>query len=154
MKSEYKIYQIRYNTVSVDEKERWRLIENGNEQLVSDIFIDGHTYTTKDWVEEIKDYKWHISCEGYCEIIDNIAYIKTKRDGSAVKRHLLKTISYRILGTATTFTTSYMFGGSIELSSAISVGELMIKPILYFIHERLWYKTNFGIKKQNNKIKK
>jgi len=56
-----KTYQIRYNTVSKDDNERWRLIENGNETLVANIIIDGSTYTTKDWMEEIQDYKWHVT---------------------------------------------------------------------------------------------
>ena len=56
MKSQSKTYQIRFNTVSTGENDRWRLIENGNETLVSDIYIDGHTYTTKDWIEDIQSF--------------------------------------------------------------------------------------------------
>lgn len=141
-----KIYQIRFNTASTSEQDRWRLIEDGNEIIVSNIIINGHTYTTKNWVQEIGDFKWHISCEGYCEIIDNVAYIKTIRDGSAIKRHILKTISYRILGTTITFITAYSLGASLEVSSILSVGELLLKPIIYFLHERAWYKSDWGIK--------
>ena len=75
MKQEVKKFQIRYNTHSIFEENRWRLIENGNEILVSDVIVNGHTRTTKDWMSEINDYKWHISCVGSCEVIDNIAYI-------------------------------------------------------------------------------
>jgi hypothetical protein len=45
-----------------------------NEILVSDIIIDGNTYTTKDWLPEINDYKWHISCVGHCKIKNNISF--------------------------------------------------------------------------------
>ena len=137
---ESKIYQIRYNTVSKDDSERWRLIENGNETLVSDIIVDGYTKTTKDWISEINDYKWHVSCIGYCEIKNNIAYIKTEKDDNTLYRHILKTISYRFFGTLTTFTTAYLLGASIELSSLLGIGELLLKPLIYFLHERLWYK--------------
>jgi len=58
----------------------------------------------------------------------------------AVKRHILKTLSYRVLGTLTTIFTAYALGVSLELSSLIGVSELMIKPTLYFFHERIWYK--------------
>lgn len=58
----------------------------------------------------------------------------------AMIRHILKTVSYRILGTLTTVFTAYALGVSLELSSLLGVGELMIKPILYFFHERIWYK--------------
>lgn len=142
MKSKNKIkeYQIRYNTVSKDDKERWRLIENGKEMLVSNIIVDGHTYTTKDWIPEINDYKWHVSCIGYCEIKNNIAYIKTVKEDNVLFRHILKTVSYRFVGTLTTFFTAYMLGASLQLSSLLGIGELLIKPVLYFLHERAWYK--------------
>jgi uncharacterized membrane protein len=57
-----------------------------------------------------------------------------------LKRHILKTMSYRILGTLATVITAYALGASIELSSLLGVGELLIKPIIYFLHERFWYK--------------
>jgi uncharacterized membrane protein len=147
MKSQSKEYQIRFNTHSKSDSDRWRLIENGNEIIVSNIIIDGHTYTTKDWMEDINDWKWHISCQGHCNIKDNVAYIKTVKEESVMLRHILKTISYRFLGTITTVTVAYSLGASVEVSSLLGVGELMIKPILYFLHERVWY--NFlSIKKK------
>jgi uncharacterized membrane protein len=147
MKSQSKEYQIRFNTHSKSENDRWRLIENGNEIIVSNIIIDGHTYTTKDWMEDINDWKWHISCQGHCDIKDNVAYIKTAKEESVMLRHILKTISYRFVGTITTVVVAYSLGASVEVSSLLGAGELMIKPILYFLHERVWY--NFlSIKKK------
>ena len=140
MKNQPKQFQIRFNTVSKSEDDRWRLIENGTEIFVSDIIINGHTYTTKDWLEEIQDYKWHISCEGHCTIKNNIAYVTTVKEESVMVRHILKTFSYRILGTIVTVVTAYSLGASIELSSLLGVGELMLKPVVYFFHERIWYK--------------
>lgn len=141
MKTQSKTYQIRYNNHSKDnENERWRLIENGNEILVSDIYIDGHTNTTKDWLEEIQDYKWHISCVGHCEIRSNCAYITTIKEESVLIRHILKTVSYRILGTLTTVGVAYSLGATIQMSALLGIGELVMKPFLYFAHERLWYK--------------
>ena len=58
----------------------------------------------------------------------------------AMVRHILKTLSYRILGTLTTVFVDYSLGVSLELSSLLGVGELIIKPVLYFFHERIWYK--------------
>jgi uncharacterized membrane protein len=140
MKKENKVYQIRFNTNSKSESDRWRLIENGNEIVVSHVIIDGRTYTTKDWMSDINDFKWHISCIGNCNIIDGIAYIKTIKDDNVFLRHILKTISYRFLGTLTTVITAYSLGVSFQLSSLLGVGELVIKPIIYFLHERVWYK--------------
>ena len=58
----------------------------------------------------------------------------------AMVRHILKTLSYRILGTLTTVFVAFSLGVSLELSSLLGVGELLIKPVLYFFHERIWYK--------------
>jgi hypothetical protein len=66
MSSTSKKFQIRFNTASFSEDDRWRLIEDGKETLVSDIVVNGHVYTTKDWIESTSEYKWHISCEGHC----------------------------------------------------------------------------------------
>jgi uncharacterized membrane protein len=59
---------------------------------------------------------------------------------SPLTRHILKTLSYRILGTLTTVIVAYMLGASIEMSSLLGIGELLIKPVIYFLHERIWYK--------------
>ena len=59
---------------------------------------------------------------------------------SDVKRHILKTITYRLLGTITTVLTAYLLGASLSVSSLLGVGELLIKPVIYFLHERFWYK--------------
>jgi uncharacterized membrane protein len=143
-----KKFQIRYNTQSTSDIDRWRLIEDGNEILVSDIIIDGHTFTTKDWMPELNEHKWHISCEGHCDVKNNVAYVKTVKEESVLTRHVLKTISYRILGTLITVTAAYSLGASIEMSSLLGVGELAIKPVVYFLHERFWYKfIKVGIRK-------
>ena len=59
---------------------------------------------------------------------------------NSLKRHILKTISYRILGTLTTVIIAYSLGASLKVSSMLGVGELILKPVIYFLHERLWYK--------------
>jgi uncharacterized membrane protein len=140
MKVKVKKFQIRFNVNSQADHERWRLIEDGKEYLVSNIVIDGHTYTTMDWMEDIQEYKWHVSCEGYVNIENNVAYVITTKEDAVMTRHILKTFSYRILGTLTTVFTAYALGASFELSSLLGVGELLIKPVLYFFHERIWYK--------------
>jgi uncharacterized membrane protein len=63
------------------------------------------------------------------------------------KRHIAKTISYRILSTVIGFSIMVFFTGSIEVSTTFSIVELLWKPIQYFIHERIWYKyIKFGLK--------
>jgi uncharacterized membrane protein len=63
-----------------------------------------------------------------------------------VKRHIAKTITYRILGTLTTVIISYIFTRNLTIAGSMGFVELIIKPIIYFIHERVWYKyIKFGL---------
>jgi uncharacterized membrane protein len=70
------------------------------------------------------------------------------------KRHLAKTISYRILSTSIGFITLWFVTDSIEIGAAFSIIELVWKPIQYYIHERVWYKhIKFGVTKIEEPIK-
>jgi uncharacterized membrane protein len=59
---------------------------------------------------------------------------------NSVARHILKTLSYRLVGTITTVLVAYYVSGSLEFSSYLGIGELVLKPIIYFLHERFWFK--------------
>jgi uncharacterized membrane protein len=64
------------------------------------------------------------------------------------KRHILKSITYRIVSTLTGFLTIWLISGSIKIGAAFGVVELIYKPIQYYIHERVWYKwIKYGLKK-------
>ena len=62
------------------------------------------------------------------------------------KRHLAKTISWRIIGTLDSIIISGVITGSWGVGLAIGGIEIISKMVLYFLHERAWYKfSNFGI---------
>jgi uncharacterized membrane protein len=91
-------------------------------------------------------------------IISNSEYDKLKKDslelqiikkGKSVsyKRHVLKAVSYRALGSLQTCLISYFFTGNFWVAGSIGLTEICIKPIIYFFHERTWYTfSNYGIK--------
>jgi len=63
------------------------------------------------------------------------------------KRHIAKTISYRILSTLIGFLIMWWISGSIQIGAAFGVVELVYKPVQYYIHERIWYKfIKYGLK--------
>ena len=65
------------------------------------------------------------------------------------KRHIAKTISWRFIGTIDTMIISSIITGSWSLGLAIGGIEIVTKMILYFLHERAWYKfSKFGINKK------
>lgn len=59
-----------------------------------------------------------------------------------VKRlKLLKTISYRIISSAIGLIAIYIISGSLKAGATFSIVEFLYKPIQYYLHERLWLKT-------------
>jgi uncharacterized membrane protein len=71
------------------------------------------------------------------------------------KRHVAKTISYRIISTGIGFAIMWWATGSIKIGAAFGVAELVYKPIQYYIHERIWYKwIKFGLINEPEKKKK
>ena len=63
------------------------------------------------------------------------------------KRHIAKTISYRVLSTLIGFLIMWAIPDSIKIGAAFGVAEIVYKPIQYYIHERIWYKyIKFGLK--------
>lgn len=65
------------------------------------------------------------------------------------KRHILKTITWRVIGTLDTMIISWAITGSWQWGLAIGGVEVFTKMILYYFHERAWYKfSKFGVKKK------
>ena len=63
-------------------------------------------------------------------------------------RSIVKTLSWRALGTIDTILISYFITGNIGMAAAIGSIELVTKMILYYFHERAWNKSSFGIIKK------
>ena len=64
------------------------------------------------------------------------------------KRHIAKTISYRLVSTVIGFLLMWLISGSVKIGAAFGVAELIYKPIQYYIHERVWYKwIKYGLRK-------
>ena len=65
------------------------------------------------------------------------------------KRHIAKTISWRIIGTLDTVLLSGIITGSWTTGLTIGGVEVFTKMVLYFFHERAWYKfSKLGINKE------
>lgn len=62
-------------------------------------------------------------------------------------RSLLKSISWRTVGTIDTILISWLITGTLEFALAIGGVELFTKMILYFFHERMWNRIKIGREK-------
>jgi len=62
------------------------------------------------------------------------------------KRHIAKALSYRLFGSVQTVIIGYVLTGSVYISSIVGGVELIVKPVLYYMHERIWYRwIKFGL---------
>lgn len=59
-------------------------------------------------------------------------------------RSVVKTISWRTVGTLDTIAVSYFITGSLAMAASIGSIEVVTKMILYYFHERGWNKINLG----------
>lgn len=59
-------------------------------------------------------------------------------------RSIVKALSWRIVGTLDTISISWLLTGKLNTALAIGSLELITKMLLYFGHERIWNKINFG----------
>jgi uncharacterized membrane protein len=64
----------------------------------------------------------------------------------APKRSLVKAISWRITGSIDTFILSWIFTGSPKIAVSIASVEVFTKIFLFYLHERLWARTRWGLK--------
>ena len=66
------------------------------------------------------------------------------------KRSVLKTITWRIIASLTTFALAYLFFGDISKATGLMAVEIVLKMALYYFHERVWFKYgNLGRKKKH-----
>jgi len=69
------------------------------------------------------------------------------------RRHLLKTVTWRIVGTITTIILSFWILGNSTHSFQIGGAETLTKTILYYFHEKFWYRLSFGLNKYRKGLK-
>lgn len=65
------------------------------------------------------------------------------------KRHILKTFTWRGIGTLDTILFGWIITGNPLTGLKIGGVETISKMLLYFLHEKLWYKINFGLNRRN-----
>ena len=64
------------------------------------------------------------------------------------KRHLAKTITWRIIASTDTLIIAWFLTGSWKIGGGIAIIEIITKMILYYFHERIWYSSNWGVIRQ------
>jgi len=59
-------------------------------------------------------------------------------------RTILKTLSWRVIGSSSTFLISYLITGQAFIATSIAITQMIVNTVLYYIHELLWNKVKKG----------
>ena len=65
------------------------------------------------------------------------------------KRHLLKAVTWRMIASITTALIALLFGLRQKAVAGVFIADLVLKFILYYGHERLWYKFSTSLRNAN-----
>ncbi|WP_083644389.1 DUF2061 domain-containing protein [Christiangramia flava] len=73
------------------------------------------------------------------------------KNGDSRKRHLAKTVTWRVIGTMDTMVLAWIISGNPLTGLKIGGIELVTKMALYYLHERAWYKFDYGLQQRRKK---
>ena len=136
---------IRFNKRHIVKSFSWRFIAFFDTLLLSSFFSGNINFASKivlfEFFSKIVMYYFH----------ERIWY-KSNFENKKI-RHLIKTFTWRILGSIDTFIIGTLIIGDSIIALSISGFEIFSKLILYYLHEKIWYKSNFGLYKRKNEIK-
>jgi uncharacterized membrane protein len=59
-------------------------------------------------------------------------------------RSIVKTLTWRLTGSTATFLIAYFLIGSITVAGVLGITQLIFNTVLYYFHERIWNKINWG----------
>ncbi len=82
--------------------------------------------------------------------------INLSKDGvlrESKKRHFAKTVTWRLVGSMDTMLVAWFISGNPFIGLKVGLAEISTKMILYYIHERVWYRSKFGLTKTEETIK-
>ena len=75
------------------------------------------------------------------------------KNGDSKKRHIAKTITWRVVGTIDTMILAWVISGDPMVGLKVGGAEVVTKMILYYFHERAWYKLDYGLKERRKRIR-
>ena len=60
-------------------------------------------------------------------------------------RHIMKTVSWRTIGTIDTMLLAWVISGDPIVGLKVGLVEVVTKMLLYYLHEKIWYRSNYGL---------
>ncbi|WP_420578211.1 DUF2061 domain-containing protein [Ekhidna sp.] len=125
----------------------WRIVATGTTFILTIFFFreDPNATEKAGWVALIETvlkmalYYYH----------ERIWYNVKLRVRSAI-RHLFKTLTWRVTASLTTFAIAFFIfredPSAMEKATGIALIESVLKMLFYYLHERAWHASKFGLK--------
>ena len=70
------------------------------------------------------------------------------------RRHLAKAITWRVVASITTFIIGWKVTGDLDFGMTIGAADVIIKIVLYYLHERVWYHSKYSVIKDGKHLYK
>gem|GEM_PF-498628 len=84
---------------------------------------------------QIKLRSWRYFADSRCmKLFENTSFMNSESHW----RSVMKSISWRLIATLTTVVLVWAITGRAEWALTIGSGELILKLLLYYLHERAW----------------
>ncbi len=125
----------------------WRIVATGTTFLLTLFFF-------RDDPNATEKASWVAVAEASLKMIfyyyhERVWYNAKMKIRSSV-RHLMKTVTWRVIASVTTFLVALFFfrdnPAAMEKASSVAIIETFIKMLFYYLHERAWHATKFGLK--------
>jgi adenylylsulfate kinase len=80
--------------------------------------------------------------------------MKPHKSHETHKRTLAKSITWRVAATIITFVIVIIFTGRMDWAISLSILDMILKFIGYYVHERAWDRVDWGILSAKPKLNK
>jgi len=60
------------------------------------------------------------------------------------KRSIVKAITWRVIAFGITVIAIYIYSKDLKASLTVGLGANLTKMVLYYVHERIWNKVDYG----------
>ena len=125
----------------------WRIIATSTTFVLTMFFFrdDPNATEKASWVALIETV-FKMALYYYHESIWYIIILKVR----STVRHFFKTITWRVLASLTTFIIAFLIfredPSAAEKATGIAIIESILKMLFYYLHERAWHTSKFGLK--------
>lgn len=126
----------------------WRIIATGTTFILTLIFFrdDPNATEKATWVAMVE-----ASVKMIIYYYHERFWYRSKVQWRSSVRHLVKTITWRVIASVTTFAIAFLIfkedPDAMQKATGIALVETALKMLFYYLHERAWHLSKFGLTK-------